>query len=157
MNIIDTIILLVLAAGFCIGCYRGLVKELVGTVGFLLAAIAAKLAIPYGVPYISGLIADPRLQRIVVWVVVFVLLMLLMSWIASLVSKLLDAINIGWLNRLAGGALAVLKYSLVSYLVVWGLESITSRFDLFDIAQLLAQSKLTPVLHKVFDLCCSLF
>lgn len=156
MNAFDIIILVIWAIGLGFGLYHGFLKELVGTVGFLVAAIVAKISIPYLLPYSSNLITDATLAKVLIWIVVFVLLLLLMNWIATLMDKLLKAMNIGWINRIAGGVLGFLKYSVISYLVIWMLEAITRHIDPFEIARLMSGSKLVPVLHKLFDLCCSL-
>ena len=158
MGIFDIIILAVMVIGLCFGLYHGFVKELVGTVGFILAALLAKLSIPYALPYVTeAVIKDERLAKVVIWVAVFLILMLVLSWLAALISKMLDAMNIGWMNRLAGGLLGCLKYIIVVYLLIWLVEGITTHFDPFGMSALLSESKLAPMLQNVFNLCCSLF
>ncbi|MBQ0057008.1 MAG: CvpA family protein [Bacteroidales bacterium] len=148
--------MIVLIAGFCSGLYRGFFKELAGTVGLFVAAVLTNILSPHVKPLLSGLISEPTVLSVTVWILLFLALMILMGWIATLLSKLFSAVMLGWLNRLMGGFLALIKYALISALVVWIVGFIVKHLTIPDLAAQLAASKLVPVLNQVVDMCCSL-
>ena len=78
--------------------------------------------------------------------------MLIMNQIAALLSKLMSAASLGWINRLAGFVFAAIKYCLLIALVVSVLEIICAQVDLFNIKDYLERSSVVPKLHSVVDI-----
>ena len=52
-NDLDIVILVFVGIGACIGLFRGFFKEVVGTIGLVLAAIAANYLSPYALPHLG--------------------------------------------------------------------------------------------------------
>jgi len=151
MNELDIIILCFIGVGAILGLFRGFFKEIVGTIGLLGAAIVANLVSPYTIPYITGWISSKTFAAIIVWAIVFVVAMLLMNAAASLLSKVVSAAQLGWINRIAGGAFAAVKYCLLAALIISLVEIVTSYIDSETIAGYLNGSKVVPVLHEMVD------
>lgn len=152
MNELDIVILVFIAIGALVGLFRGFFKEIVGTIGILVAAIVANFVSPYTIPYFGGWIGNENIAAIVVWAIVFVLAMFLMSKVAYLLSRILKAAQLGWLNRLAGGAFAAIKYCLIAALVISLLEIICSHVEGLKITDYLHGSQVVPMLHDAVDI-----
>lgn len=152
MNELDTVILVFIAVGTLIGLFRGFFKEVVGTIGLLVAAIVANFVSPYTVPYFGEWISNEKIAAIVVWAIVFVATMFLESKVAYLLSRVMRAAQLGWLNRFAGGVFAAIKYCLIAALLISLLEIICSHVEELKIAAYLHESKVVPYLHDAVDL-----
>ena len=148
----DLIILGFIAIGAAIGLYRGFFKEIVGTIGILLAAIAANYLSPYATPHLGTWVDNATFAAIIVWVVVFLLSMFIMSRIAYLLQRIMKSIELGWLNRLAGGLFGAIKYCLIAALAISVIEVACSYVQGLKIQPYLQESKLVPVIHQVVDM-----
>ena len=152
MNTLDQIIIVVVIVGTVIGLFRGFFKEIVGTIGLLAAAIVANFVSPYTIPYVGDWISNETLAAIIVWVIVFVATMLVMTQIAVLLSKVMSAASLGWLNKLAGAFFAAIKYCLISALVISVLEIICANVDGLPVADYIDGSQIVPWLHEMVDM-----
>ncbi len=149
MNTLDWVILAFILIGFFIGLYRGFFRELVGTVGILLAAIVANWLSPYTVPTFGGWIGNQTAAAIILWVVIFLVAMFAMKGVAYLLKKLLETATLGWMNRLLGGLAAALKYAFIAALVVALIETLGGIAPDMPLHSEVKESHIVPVLHKV--------
>lgn len=152
MNNLDLIIIVFIIVGTIIGLFRGFFKEIVGTIGLLAAAIVANFVSPYTVPYFGQWISNETLAAVIVWIVVFVAAMLLMSQIAVLLSKLMSAASLGWINRIAGAGFAAIKCCLISALLISVIEIVCAHVDGMPIADYIEGSQIIPQLHDMVDI-----
>lgn len=151
MCIVDKVILILLGIGAISGLFRGLFKEVVGTIGLVVAAIAANQAAPYLQPYASSVITNENICNFFVWLLTFILVMLLLTWLAGLLEKLTDTIQLSWLNRLAGAAFGTIKCGLILSLLFSLLEALLAHLPLFDLSTYVGPSVIVPYLHQLFD------
>ena len=80
-------------------------------------------------------------------ILILIVVPLLFSLVGWLVSKLLSAICLGWINRLLGGLVGVLKFALLAGVIITGIEF----FDKRD-ALLSAEAKETSALYyPIYD------
>lgn len=149
MNDLDKIILLIVGVGACIGFSRGFFKEAVGTVGLVLAAIAANFVSPYAHPHLGSWIESETLSAIIIWVVVFVLAMFLLKKISYLMTRIMKSIQLGWVNRLAGGLFGVIKYCLIVTLAISIIEVVCAHVSGLKVQGYLDGSMLVPQLHQL--------
>ncbi|MCF0179155.1 MAG: CvpA family protein [Bacteroidales bacterium] len=152
MNELDIIILCFIAIGAIAGLFRGFLREVVGTIGILVAAVVANIASPQAMPYISGWISNETFAAIIVWTILFVIMMTLMTAIASMLSQFMSAIKLGWINRLAGAAFGAIKFCLISALVIFIIEIVISYVDIHDMGKYISGSKCVPQLHEMVDI-----
>ena len=150
-NDLDRIILIIVGIGACIGLYRGFFKEAVGIAGLVLAAIAANLASPFVKPFASGFIESETLASIVVWLVLFFLTMFLLGKLAILLENAMEAISLGFINRLAGGVVGALKYCLIVALLISLVEVVIAHVEIDSVKQYLEGSSLVPRIHQLVD------
>ena len=152
MNFLDQVIILFIIVGAVIGLFRGFFKEIVGTIGLLAAAIVANLVSPYTIPYIGGWIDNETFAAILVWVIVFIATMFIMSQIAVLLSKVMKAASIGWVNKIAGALFAAIKFCLIAALIISVIEIVCSKVDGLPIAEYIEGSQMVPQLHDLVDI-----
>ncbi|MDR0989581.1 MAG: CvpA family protein [Prevotellaceae bacterium] len=127
MSVIDIFLLLVILAGGVLGYVKGFIKQfaaLLGLVGGLLVARAlyAPLARKIGPSLTDSMTVAQVLSFIAIWIAVP-----LLCWVvAALFTRMIEIIRLGWLNRLLGALLGMVKYVLLLSLLICVLEYIDS-------------------------------
>jgi membrane protein required for colicin V production len=107
------------AAGLWSGYQTGLIRQATSILGYAIALIFA-LAL---MDQTGALVADsiglsPRVAPVVGFAVVFGVLLVLVSMATGALERVLDAARLTAVNRLAGGALGVLKAALLASIVL---------------------------------------
>ena len=149
MNPIDIGILSVSAIFFVRGLFRGFVYELVTVVGLILGYI---ISITY-LSLLSAFILTyfPSLPTSVVSIVSFFVLFvgtnLILRLIANILTKTLKIAMLGWLNRLLGGILGLLKCIIILSIIVFVLDMIP-----FSESLLQREEVQSSILYPVFEL-----
>lgn len=155
--VLDIILLSFIAIGIAVGLCRGFFKELVGTVGLLIAILVANVVAPMGKGYIVGYVGDDTAAVVLVWIIVFIILMLAMHGIAYLLGKLMKAVSLGWLNRLAGGLFAGLKYFMIAALIVCVCNILCNKFDGFVLKPYMEESQMVPFILRISEMIWKMF
>lgn len=151
MNQLDYFILFAVGIGTAIGVYQGFLREAAGIVGILLALLVANLVAPLVRPHLDTQMASEQLSAIVVWVITFLLAMFLLRKLAFLLARMLDSMQLGWINRAAGGFFGALKYCLILSLAISVVEVACAHIDGPQLQSFLADSVLLPRLHGLLD------
>ena len=156
MTWLDYALIGVFAASLALGAWRGLVREVLSILGWIIAFLAANLlAGPLG-PVMPQAIPTPELRVAAAFVAVFMVSLIATSLVALLLSKIVKAVGLGGLDRLLGalfgaarGLLIVLAAALLA-----GLSSAPRQPFWRDSASgaLLAQAALAlkPLLPQTF-------
>ena len=140
MNIVDVLIILIVACGAVIGFKRGFFKELVMTVGFLLVFIVSfifknpvaqilSLNLPFfefGSAVKSAAVLNIIFYQFVAFILVFALAMLLfriLLSISGIIEKILNfTIILGIPSKLLGALVGALEGYLIAFVVVFVLN-----------------------------------
>jgi len=95
------------------GLWQGLIREVLGLAGWLIGFVAAQtFASRVGAQLpVSG--ASAELRYLMGFVCVLVLCLILVSMVAKLLSTLISAIGLGWVNGLMGAFFAVGKVGVL--------------------------------------------
>lgn len=120
---LDLLVMGVLGAGAFRGFFTGASRQLVSTVGWLLAfALAAALMDPVGETVVESLGASPRTAPVLGFVVVFGGVLAGVAAIGHVLRKGLEAVKLGGVDRLLGAAVGGLKaaFGLSVFLHVTG-------------------------------------
>jgi membrane protein required for colicin V production len=113
MTWLDYALVGVFAVSLVLGIWRGLVREVLAILGWVIAFLAANLlAGPLG-PAMPQAIPCAELRVAAAYVAVFVLSLIVTSLVALLVSKLVRAIGLGGLDRLLGAGFGLLRALLI--------------------------------------------
>ena len=133
MEVIDIIIFVLIGIGVIQGLMKGSIKQLAQIVGFvaglllargLFGTVAEQLAPALG----TSITIAQILSFILIWVAVPIGC----SLVASVLTKALDVINLGWLNRLAGAMLGAVKVMLLVGLGIYVLEYIDPKSEMIS-------------------------
>ena len=123
MQTIDIIIVVLLVIGLIGGLRDGLVKQVAGLAGLIGGLLLGRaFYMPLGEWMASVLSISDEAARITAFILILVIVPLLFSLVGWLVSKLLKAICLGWINRLLGGLVGVLKFALLAGVLITGVE-----------------------------------
>lgn len=143
MQTIDIIIAVLLAIGFIGGLRDGAVKQVAGLAGLIGGLfIGRAFYMPVGEWLIAAFGMSAEVAYITAFILILIVVPLLFSLVGWLVSEILHVICLGWVNRLLGGAVGVLKYALFVGIIITGIEF----FDKDD-ALISASNKEASVLY----------
>lgn len=133
MNYIDIIILVCFLPGIIRGLSKGFLEQAIGLIGMVLSVWCAfKL---------RGLVCDalaPHLEisETVLNVVAFALILIAVSiitlLIAKLLTKLMELMMLGWLNRLLGALTSCLVTLVVLGVIIVLFDTVNVKFSLVD-------------------------
>lgn len=134
MTTIDIIILIALGAGVIVGFMKGFIRQLASILGLIVGLLAAKalytsLAVKLCPTVTDSMTVAQILAFVIIWIAVPFTL------VASVLTKALEAVSLGWLNRMLGAGLGALKYLLLVSLVICVIQFIDSD------SQLISQTK----------------
>lgn len=126
---LDVVILLPLLVGLVRGLMRGLVTELIAILAVVLGCVGARL---WAAPFSAWLLAQFTWPNAVCDVVAYTLLFLavaiFINMVGKLVTRLLRAIHLGFLNRLLGGVFGIAKYAIVVLTIVFLTDTLDRQF-----------------------------
>ncbi len=112
--ILDIILLLPIVYGLIRGIFRGLVGELTAIVAVIAGIICAKLFAPELANAILNVFTwGIQVCNLIAYLLIFLVVTCCLHLIGKLLARLLSAISLGWLNRLAGGLFGGLKWALI--------------------------------------------
>lgn len=123
MPIIDVVILIVIAGGMILGIKEGFAKQLASTIGIIVGFLVARslyISVAERADSLFGI--SSQVTQLIAFVVIWGAVPVIFMCISSLLTKILDTINMGWLDRWLGGVLSALKYLFVLSAIVHGIE-----------------------------------
>jgi membrane protein required for colicin V production len=113
MTWLDYAVLGVFAVSLVLGAWRGLVREVVSILGWVIAFLAANLlAGPLG-PVMPQAIPTPELRVAAAYVAVFIASLILTSLAGLLLSKVIKAVGLGGVDRLLGAVFGAARGVLI--------------------------------------------
>ena len=123
MQTIDIIIAVLLVLGLINGLRDGLVKQVAGLAGLIGGLLIGRaFYLPLGGWLISTFGMADHAAHVIAFILILIIVPLLLNLAGWLVSKLLQIICLGWINRLLGGIIGVLKFALFVGIVITGIE-----------------------------------
>ncbi len=157
MNSLDIGILSIAAIFFIKGFFRGFVYELITIAGLILGYL---ISITY-LSLLTVLILNffPTFPESVVKLVSFFILFvgtnLLLRLVANILTKTLKVAMLGWLNRLFGGVMGVVKSIFILGIIVFVINLIpfsTTFMEQFEVKDSLLYPLLEAVGPKLYEL-----
>ena len=123
MQTIDIIICALLVIGLIGGLREGLVKQVAGLAGLIGGLLLGRaFYVPVGEWLGTTFGISTEAAHITAFILILIIVPLLFSLVGWLVSKILSAICLGWINRILGGVVGVLKFALFVGIVITGIE-----------------------------------
>ncbi len=112
--ILDIILLLPIVYGLIRGIFRGLVGELTAIIAVIAGVVCAKFFAPDLAVKLTQIFAwGKQVCELLSYVLIFFVVTICLHLLGRLIARLLQAIALGWLNRLVGGVFGGLKWALV--------------------------------------------
>lgn len=141
MNILDLVLSIVLLLGLVRGLFKGFFVELAGLLS-LIGGIYAAIHFSGGTYiFLDSFISwEERYLSILAFAVTFFIIALFISLAAKLLTKMVDIIALGLVNRLLGGIFGLLKMAFLASLFFM-------FFDHFAIFETEEETKETSVLY----------
>ena len=150
MNSLDIGILSIAAIFFVRGIFRGFVFELVTVVGLILGYIISitymSLVAGYILSYFPS--APESAVKLISFFALFVGTNLLLRMVANIITKTLKIAMLGWLNRLLGGMLGMLKSIIIMSIIVFIIDLIPFSSTLLQQVEV-QTSELYPILEAL--------
>ena len=113
MNWLDIVIIVFLAITTITGLSKGLIKTIIPLVGVILAVVLAGRFYGSVADWLSTWLHSPSQANIAGFAIIFVAVVLVSLIIASLLSKFLSLLLLGWVDKLGGAVLGFVIGGLV--------------------------------------------
>lgn len=153
MNSVDIVILIILGI-FCIrGLIKGIVVEVFSLIGMVFAYIVAMREMSTLSHFILQYIKLPEfIISTISFSLIFMVIFFILRLIASLISKLIRGTLIGWVDRLGGGVLGLIKGILIASLLLLFMNIIPLPKDIHKVqVESSLDKSIRPVAPAVFD------
>jgi len=123
----DFAVIAILLVSLLFGLWRGLVYEVLSLIGWPVAFLLSRLFAGDVAPMMPG--AQETMRVTLAYAVVFVAALIVWGALAWLLSRLVKAVGLGWLDRVLGGLFGVLRGGLVILVLVWlaGMTSVPEQ------------------------------
>ena len=133
MTPLDTIILVILGLGVLLGLVKGALKQLAGLLGLVVGLLAAKaLYATVAEEVFSHVTGNMTVAQMLSFLAIWVVVPLLFWVVACVLTKAMDAVCLGWVNRLLGGVLGGVVHVLLVSLAICVLEAVDTKNDLIS-------------------------
>lgn len=119
MTGIDIVILIAVGIGGILGFIKGFIKQLASFVGLVAGLLTARALYASLADKLCPVLTDSiTLAQIIAFILIWIAVPVGFSLIASLLTKALEAVSLGWVNRWLGACLGILKYMLLAGLLI---------------------------------------
>ena len=133
MEVIDIIILALIGVGVIQGLMKGSIKQLASIVGFVAGLLLARALFGTVAEQLAPALGTSiTIAQILSFILIWVAVPIGCSLVASVLTKALDVVNLGWLNRLAGALLGAVKVMLLIGLGIYVLEYIDPKNEMIS-------------------------
>ena len=143
MNALDIALITLLVVPAMLGLFKGLVNVAVAFIGLWLGFVVAGLLAPSLAPALGRRLGQGPLTEIVAYGLLFVGTLLAAGLLGLLVTRSLRAMDLQWVNRLAGALTGLCCGLLLGGVVVGGVRAVAPE------SALLAGSALAPPVAAV--------
>ncbi len=128
MTTIDIIILVLLGIGAVTGFMKGFLKQLAGLLGLVAGLLVAKALYATVAERVFLPLTDSlTVAQCIAFVAIFLVVPLLFLMAASLLTKFIEAVALGWINRLLGAGLGALIAALIVSLFICVVEFVDTE------------------------------
>ena len=149
----SAIILILIGVGVIQGLMKGSMKELASVVGFVAGLLLARALFGTVAEQLAPALGTSiTIAQILSFILIWVAVPIGCSLVASVLTKALDVVNLGWLNRLAGAMLGAVKMMLLVGIGIYVLEYIDPKSEMVSKTTKKASVLYTPM-KELVDQC----
>lgn len=129
MAILDIVILCLFVPAIVQGISKGFVSQLISIVSILAGLWAGFKFSEVLAAWLGQYITmDAGVLRVICFIVVALIAIVVLNLLGDLLTKLLQSVSLGWLNRITGLIFAILKAALIIGLLILLFDSINAKF-----------------------------
>jgi membrane protein required for colicin V production len=123
MDLLDVVMIAIV--GFCLirGIFRGLIKEISSLVGVLAGYYAAYTYYGYPAKLLSKWLSDAGYIDLLSFFIIFCLVFLTISILGVIIKYLLSISFLGWVDRICGAGLGLIKGVLITAILLVALTA----------------------------------
>jgi membrane protein required for colicin V production len=137
MNYFDLIIIIPILWGAFKGFKKGLIIELASLIALFLGVWGAiKFSALVGTFLDESFSMSEKILPLVSFAVTFILIVIAVYALAKLLEKLIKAVALGFINKLAGLAFGVLKVTLILSIGLYIIDKINGKFNFIEQQQI---------------------
>lgn len=118
MTSFDYLVLLIIASSVILGVLRGLVKECLSIIAWVLSFLVAKLYSVEMAALLPASIPNASLQLLAAFILLFVATLLIFTLLGIALSKVIQVAGMGWANRLLGSLFGLSRGVLLVMMLV---------------------------------------
>ena len=123
MEMIDWIIIGFVAVGTVLGFAKGALRQVATLVGLVAGLLLARaLYLTVGERMAVELGTSATVAQIIAFFLIWILVPMALLWVASLLTRVLEVVNLGILNRIGGALVGAVKYTLLASLAIQLIE-----------------------------------
>jgi len=100
-----------------LGLWRGLIYEVLSLLGWPIAFVLSRVFVGDIAPIMPG--TQEVIRVSLAYVAIFVVALIVWGVLAWLISRLIKAIGLGWLDRVLGGIFGLLRGGLIVIVLAW--------------------------------------
>ena len=131
MEVIDIVILILIGVGAIQGLMKGSIKVLASIVGFVAGLLLARALFGTVAEQLAPALGTSiTIAQILAFILIWVAVPIGCSLIASVLTKALNVIQLGWLNRLLGALLGAVKVMILVGIGIYVLEYIDPKSEM---------------------------
>lgn len=151
MNIIDAIILICLIPALIQGLRKGFISQAISIISLIVGIWASAQFAGSVTAWIAQYItASEQVLKIVAFSLILIAVFLALGLIGRLLESILNFAFLGWINKLLGTVLALVKTVLILGLIALAINSAYSTFD-NSLPEVFVTSKLYAVVSTTAD------
>ena len=153
MEVIDIIILVLIGVGVIQGLMKGSLRQLAFIVGLVAGLLLARALFGTVAEQLAPALGTSiTIAQILAFILIWVAVPLGCSLVASILTKALEFVCLGWLNRLLGALLGAVKVMLLVGLGIYVLEYIDPKAEIVSKTTKKASVLYTPM-KELADQC----
>ena len=131
MNPIDIIILVFVGIGTVWGMTKGFVRQLSSLVGLVVGLLVARALFAEVGDWVAPTIGvSVTIGRMLAFFMLWIIVPILFSLFASFLTKALQVVHLGWVNRWLGGGMGAIKFMLLIGMAAQLLEFVDAKHEL---------------------------
>ncbi len=128
MTGMDFLFLLIVLIGGITGYLKGFIRQLASLLGLIVGLIAAWLLYASLAEVISPMLGDSMtIAQVLSFILIWVAVPFLFSFVASILTRTMEAVSLRWADRLLGLIFGALKYILFLSLLICVIEFFDTR------------------------------
>lgn len=149
MNVIDVVVFIILTYGVLRGVNKGLIIEISGILAFALGILGAFKFSSLTSKFFGNLVDwNQKTIQLVCFIALFLIIVYLTSLMAKMITKTLQLIALGWLNRIFGGLFGFIKWSIIISALIMVVNEINTLITVFP-SSIFENSKIYPFISNV--------